>query len=279
MKKTYHSSYIRPHTACGEHVAISRQHHLNVRSPFVVVVLALGLFLLLAPAAYLAKQEIDLGNYKSFSSQVLTFDQKGSSSRQTQSIQNDALARAFESSPNMAAWLSVEGTDIAYPVAQATNSDPDRFLFNDLWGNPSDIGCPYIDSRSSTTSKHIAIYGHQLGVLGGMFSSLRTCWQAADFSNLGELSLSTIRGSKVKTQTYKPLCALKTDKINQEIQSFEFADDNDFRQWLIKILKSSSTQASDAPQLLMRASKVISLVTCSELRSGQNGRSVVFFVS
>lgn len=81
---------------------------------------------------------------------------------------------ADESSPitdEMVAWLTIDGTNIDYPVMQGkSNTD---FLNTDPFGNYALTGSIFLDSRCSAdfSDKYSLIYGHHMDY-GKMFGSL-----------------------------------------------------------------------------------------------------------
>ena len=79
-----------------------------------------------------------------------------------------------ESSPitdEMVAWLTIDGTNIDYPVMQG--KDNSAFLNTDPFGNYSLTGSIFLDSRCSSdfSDEYSLIYGHHMDY-GKMFGSL-----------------------------------------------------------------------------------------------------------
>lgn len=68
-------------------------------------------------------------------------------------------------------WLSVDGTNISYPVMH-TPSDPQKYLRRNFYGEYSQSGVPFIDGRCSLQSTNLIIYGHNMKN-GTMFSDLK----------------------------------------------------------------------------------------------------------
>ena len=48
--------------------------------------------------------------------------------------------------PDIVAWVSVPGTDIDYPVVQASADDPTFYLDHDVYRCWNPYGCPYLDA-------------------------------------------------------------------------------------------------------------------------------------
>ncbi len=174
-----------------------------------------------------------------------------------------------------AAWLTVAGTDIDYPVAQAAANAPEFYLSHDLWGGDASAGCPFLDYRCDASSSRALIYAHRLGTTGKQFSPIAGTWRQEDFEKVGALSWTT----KAGTVELEPLCALKVDKTYQPIQSFGEQTPEELRSWLSGLLADSSARAQDAARLASSAQKAITLATCSSEQSGQRERTLLVFVA
>lgn len=68
-------------------------------------------------------------------------------------------------------WLSVDGTNISYPVMH-TPSDPQKYLRRNFYGKYSQSGVPFLDGRCDLQSSNLIICGHNMRN-GTMFSDLK----------------------------------------------------------------------------------------------------------
>lgn len=68
-------------------------------------------------------------------------------------------------------WLSIDGTNISYPVMHTPN-DPQKYLRRSFYGQYSQSGVPFLDSRCSTDGGNLIIYGHNMKN-GTMFADLK----------------------------------------------------------------------------------------------------------
>lgn len=240
----------------------------NRRVSFMAVLLFLviGIGLLVSGSLQLIKEQQDVMTYLKLRQEASATD-----------TQNDGYSAELQilNTTDAVAWLTLSGTDIDYPVAQADLNNPNYYLTHNLWGEDSVAGCLYIDARTGIENYHTLIYGHRMGATGGMFSELRTSYNQNEFNELGTLYLTTKDGTK----TYTPFCALEVDKANQEIQNFSQANTDDLKQWLKTILQESNARSANADRICSNAQQAVTLITCSQLRSGQRGRSAVLFVS
>lgn len=187
---------------------------------------------------------------------------------------DDSTGGTGEWSGNAAAWLTVRGTPIDYPVAQATSADPEFYLSHDLWGEESRVGCPFIDWRCSVESTHTVIYAHHVGTTDLQFSPIADSWRQQRFDELSRATLSTGNSA----WEFVPLCALVVDKQFAPIQQFSFASEP-FTPWLESLVREADALAPDAPKLCAKAEKALTLVTCASQQGGQRERTLLVLVS
>ena len=172
------------------------------------------------------------------------------------------------------AWLSVVGTPIDYPVAQATGADPEFYLSHDLWGEKTHVGCPYFDWRCSSSDTHKIIYAHHIGTTQLQFSPIADTWQQERFDQLTSATLATRAG----TETYIPFCARVVDKQFEDVQRFSM-DQGELREWLGSLVAKASAATPEPDALASKARKALTLVTCASQQGGQRERTLLVFVS
>lgn len=83
--------------------------------------------------------------------------------------------------PDIAAWVSVPGTDIDYPVVQASAADPTFYLDHDVYRGWNPYGCPYLDAgcaERGIDSPLALMLAHHMND-GSMFSAF------ASYSDIG----------------------------------------------------------------------------------------------
>lgn len=190
-----------------------------------------------------------------------------------------------EVNQSVAAWVSVQGTDIDLPVV-ATHSEDDQawYLTHDLWGRSARSGTPFLDRRcDGADARHVCAYAHHMTSTSGMFSQLQEAYLQERFDRLGPLTWET---SEVLVQA-EPLCALRVDASWQEIQRFDWGnagqdtgDQDDvasFRTWLEGIAAQADALSSQADQMLAQATRCITLVTCSSDFAMQRWRTLALW--
>lgn len=67
-------------------------------------------------------------------------------------------------------WLSIAGTNINYPVMHTPNN-PQEYLHKNFYGEYSQSGVPFLDSRCTEDSSKLIVYGHNMNN-GTMFADL-----------------------------------------------------------------------------------------------------------
>lgn len=173
-----------------------------------------------------------------------------------------------------AAWLTVAGTPIDYPVAAQDPDDPDYYLRHDLWGSWSLVGCPFLDARcASEDARQLLVFGHHIAYTDYAFSCLQRAYEQDVFDSIGPASWST----RAAGSTYLPLCAMAVDESYAKVQSFDAGSAEALREWLSSLLADAGAVAPDAASLASRATGALCLVTCTSDWSGQPGRTVVVF--
>lgn len=90
-------------------------------------------------------------------------------------------------------WISIAGTNINYPVMH-TQSNPQKYLNKNFYGEYSYSGTPFLDSRCSADSTNLIIYGHHMNN-GTMFADLCNYTDYSYFSEHPTVVLETKDGA------------------------------------------------------------------------------------
>lgn len=98
-----------------------------------------------------------------------------------------------EENPECVGWVSIEGTDIDYPVMCSPN-DPDYYLDHSFERTSNRHGVPFLDSRCNIdTADNLIIYGHHF-VEGEMFSTLHKYASYSFYEDHPIITLETVEG-------------------------------------------------------------------------------------
>lgn len=67
----------------------------------------------------------------------------------------------YEKNPDFFGWITIDGTDIDYPVMYSTDN-PEYYLNHAFDGSYSSSGVPFIDSKCPSDGNYYLIYGHHM---------------------------------------------------------------------------------------------------------------------
>lgn len=84
--------------------------------------------------------------------------------------QTHYVSDLFSMNADCFGWLSITGTDINYPVMHTPNN-PQEYLHKNFYGEYSQSGVPFLDSRCNSDSTNLIMYGHNMNN-GTMFADL-----------------------------------------------------------------------------------------------------------
>lgn len=178
--------------------------------------------------------------------------------------------------PDYAGWLRVENTAIDYPAVYERPSDPQGFYLNhDFWRRPSEAGCPYLQQGVAADSDHVMVFGHHLGLTGGMFTELHDAFDQKRFETLGTLRWRPKDGAE---RSFRPFCAMRVDKTYERIQRYRFDRQEDIASWLQTLAEEASAKQASWREMAAQARQVMTLITCTDTRRGGRNRTLVVFV-
>ena len=99
-----------------------------------------------------------------------------------------------EENPECVGWVSIEGTDIDYPV-MCSPDDPDYYLDHSFDKTSNRHGVPFLDSRCNIdTADNLIIYGHHFAE-GDMFSTLHKYASYSYYEEHPIITLETAEGA------------------------------------------------------------------------------------
>lgn len=104
-----------------------------------------------------------------------------------------ALRLLAQQNPDFAGWLSIEETDLSYPVMY-TPDEPEYYLRRGFDKEYAASGCLFIGDGSSPDSSHIVIYGHNMKN-GTMFGALMAYGKKSYWQQHPVISFATLKAS------------------------------------------------------------------------------------
>lgn len=182
----------------------------------------------------------------------------------------DCYQELFRQNHDLAGWISIEGTNINYPVMY-TPDKPDFYLKHSFEKEYSDYGVPYIagDCDPVKPSDNLIIYGHHIKG-GKMFGALMDYTEKSFYEKHKTIRFDTL----TEVAEYEVIAVFKTTvygKSGFKYYSFVNAEtEGDFDAYIkgCKELAFYDTGVSAE-----YGDKLITLSTCEY--SAQNGRLVV----
>ena len=156
--------------------------------------------------------------------------------------------------PEIVAWLSIDGTNIDYPVAQ--HGDNDYYLHHLFTGEWNSSGCLFMDCNNQTdmSDRHTIIYGHHMDN-GSMFQNLMGYKDQSFYDGHPTAQLFMPGG----TYTVEFFAGYVTS-VDGDAWQLDFASDAEFGAW-IENEKEKSLFGS--PVTLTAADRIVTLSTCS----------------
>ncbi|MCM1235478.1 MAG: class B sortase, partial [Ruminococcus flavefaciens] len=126
------------------------------------------------------------------------------------------LQKLYEENNDLAAWISIEGTDIDYPVMQC--EDDEYYLHHDFYGNEDKYGCLYIRNRANINdSDNFIIYGHNMQD-GTMLGSLDSYTEESFYLEHPLISFYTLSDE----YTYEIIAVFLSQVYNEDDDTFKY---------------------------------------------------------
>ena len=181
----------------------------------------------------------------------------------------EKYAAVYEQNSDFVGWISIEGTNIDYPVMQ-TIDNPNYYLKHNFEKEYSDYGVPYVQENCALgISDNCVLYGHHMKN-GAMFSDL--CKYASeDFYRQHK----TIRFDTLSDfGEYEIVAAFKTAAYSEQgFKYYHFVNADSAEDFDAYIAKCKELALYDTGVSAEYGDKLITLSTCEYSR--QNGRMVV----
>ena len=175
----------------------------------------------------------------------------------------------YEYNSDFVGWISIDDTQIDYPVVKSSEDDPEYYLRRDFDKNYSFSGIPFIGGGCDEYSDIFIIYAHNMKN-GTMFTDLDKYADADWAAKHMEFEFSTLR----EKRKYRVFAAFKT-KIGSE-NEFKYYDftgnfkSEEYDDIVAKFLEKSEVALGEVPT---DKAQILILSTCSY--HTDNGRFVV----
>ncbi len=173
-------------------------------------------------------------------------------------VVNKEIASLIQENPETVGWLTVNGTNIDYPVVQSANNE--YYLSHNFYMENDNNGWVFMDYRNNTNilSDNIIIYAHNRYYSGIMFGTLQNTLRYSWYSNTDNhiLTLETL----YETLEYQVFSVYKIS-VTTDYMRVLFSNDDD-RLEFYTILKDRSIY--DFGIELSGDDKIITLSTCAD---------------
>lgn len=155
-------------------------------------------------------------------------------------------------------WITIEGTNIDYPVLQA--EDNSYYISHGYFKESNPYGAIFMDSGCMTESRNIILYGHNTFGTRQMFTDLD---RMLEYEFLKKHHLVLFNGKRWEIK------AVFTTTVEEEgydampYTQIEFETREDFEKWLMH------NMGKDPDAVLEPAGQVLTLSTCLDFDGGR----------
>ena len=180
------------------------------------------------------------------------------------------FAQLYTMNNHIVGWISIEDTDINYPVMQTPDS-PDYYLYKGFDRAYSRYGCIYVREECDVfaPSDNITIYGHRMGD-GTMFNDLHDYADPDFYEGHRYIDFSTLK----EQHTYEIAYVFRiSSTVGHPFQFQEFTDAESEEEFAEFIESCRDYALYDTGVTPAYGDKLITLATCEYTRL--NGRLVV----
>ena len=174
--------------------------------------------------------------------------------------------------PDFAAWLTIPGTPVDYPVVRSNRTD--YYLTHLFSGKNSKLGCLFSlpSADYQTPSRNIAIYGHHLRSSGEkMFTSLMR-YKNPDFY---EDNQTIVLDSLYRHSEYTIFAVVNMKTGDWEPSRTTFSGDAAFMAF---VNRANSESLYDTGVEVGADDSILTLITCDRSYAGKKGRLVILAV-
>ena len=181
----------------------------------------------------------------------------------------EKYAAVYEQNSDFVGWISIEGTNIDYPVMQ-TIDNPNYYLKHSFEKQYSDYGVPYVQENCDLEfSDNCVIYGHHMNN-GSMFADLCKYADEDFYREHKTICFDTLSGFG----EYEVISAFKTVAYSEQgFKYYHFVNADSAEDFDAFIAKCKELAFYDMGVTAEYGDKLITLSTCEYSR--QNGRMVV----
>lgn len=197
---------------------------------------------------------------------IITEEQEEKSEEQQE--ENKNLQKLYELNNDFIGWLTIENTNISYPVMQTDSNRKDYYLRKNFYKQYSQLGTPYIAEYCNVReSDNLIIYGHHIKN-NQMFGELENYKKKEFYNNHKVINFNTI----YENADYEIISVFKTVAYTG-FEYYKFVNSNSKQEFDTFIKKCKELSFYETEKTAEYGDKLITLSTCEY--SNKNGRLVV----
>ena len=197
---------------------------------------------------------------------IITEEQEEKSEEQQE--ENKNLQKLYELNNDFIGWLTIENTNISYPVMQTDRNRKDYYLRKNFYKQYSQLGTPYIAEYCNVReSDNLIIYGHHIKN-NQMFGELENYKKKEFYNNHKVINFNTI----YENADYEIISVFKTVAYTG-FEYYKFVNSNSKQEFDTFIKKCKELSFYETEKTAEYGDKLITLSTCEY--SNKNGRLVV----
>lgn len=252
------------HAAPSDYIEPPRKKR---RSIIPILLIIIGIGLIVAAAAIFINAQI---GYKQAGESYQKIEEQYAPAKDASGVPVIDLNALAQTNPEVVGWIYAPGTNINYPVVQATdNSKYLNTLFDGTSNASGAIFLDYEDNAPGMVDQQTTIYGHHMND-GSMFNVISDTTDQTTFDSIEYVYYIT------RDATYKlrPLATKVVEDTYAKARTTNFEGDDGLKNYLSEMLDGASAVASDATDRAASATKIVTLVTCRSL-SLSNTRAVM----
>jgi len=187
---------------------------------------------------------------------------------------NERLYPLTVMNPDTVGWITIDGTNIDYPVMQTGEANPDYYLNHGFDNNWDSLGLPFLDYRCELmpNSDVMIVYGHNIRSKI-MFHHLLDYESEEFWRDNQYVIFDTIYGEGI----YQIFSVFRFDVGRSDKEGFqfhryvEFKDEDEFNEQMDAVMGAALYDTGITPEY---GDKLLALATCEY--SSWNGRLVVY---
>ena len=181
----------------------------------------------------------------------------------------------LDTNPETVGWLSIPGTGISYPVAQAR--DNEKYLHTSFYGKHSGTGTVFMDCGNAAMplDRNTILYGHNMGQgRTDMFGSLLRYTEKEFYDAHRQIQFDTVWQEHSPWRVFAVI-QIDADAAKWDYLKQSFRDETDFQEWIVQ---AQVLSLYDADMPIPEGANILTLSTCDRSQYGAGGRLVVLAV-